>query len=386
MKVLLFFLTTVLFITSSSAQSASFDKNQVLQYFQDQEYEEAVTYMQPLFNADSSNIELLAFLGYANYMNDNMKAAEAYYQKIFRLDSNNITAIRYLATIASNGQPEEAKMYVARLINLQPTKPVYYRNMADLLDRQNKKDSALLYYDKAYWLAPQDFKNHTGLLDVLLDKKTYARADSILTAGLLKDSLNTDYLKLRVRQAYETNAYQQVLLPGERLIRLNETPLNALTQLILSYYNLKQFRDCILVCEYMRANNIDIEAVYYYEALARAKLKEYRISNELLQLCLDRAISKSAEMYLYHLGQNYESLKQYGKAISQYDTAYYLFKDPIMNYNIGGIYEVQLKNNAMAKKYYTRYLMSAKPVTAEEKKAYEYVQSKWGAGEAKKKR
>jgi tetratricopeptide (TPR) repeat protein len=378
MKTLFFFLTAVFFFINCAAQNASFNKNQVLAYFQEQEYEEAITYTQPLLAADSSNIELLGFLGYANYMNDNMKAAQTYYQKIFLLDSNNLTAIRYLATIYSNDDLEQARMYIRRLINLQPAKPLFYRNMADVLDRQNKKDSALFYYDKAYMLAPQDYRNHTGLLDVLLDKKLYFRADSILTAGLLKDSLHVDYLKLRIRQAYETNAYKQVLLPGERLIRLKETPLNALTQLILSCYNLKQYPDCIRVCEYMRSNNIDIEAVYYYEALAWAKLKEFSRSNELLKLCLEKAISKSAEMYFYHLGQNYESLKQYNKAISHYDTAYYLFKDPIMNYNIAGIYEVQLKNSVMARKYYTRYLQSAKPVTAEEKKAYEYVKEKWG--------
>src|SRR5687768_4112598 len=162
MKTLFFFITTIGFFINSAAQHAAFSKNKVLEYFQEQEYEEAITYMQPLFNVDSTNLELLAFLGYANYMSDNMRAAETYYQKIFGLDSSNITAIRYLATIYSNGDPEQAKRYISRLIRLQPAKPVYYRNMAEVLDGQNKKDSALFYYDKAFNLAPQDFKNHTG--------------------------------------------------------------------------------------------------------------------------------------------------------------------------------------------------------------------------------
>src|SRR5688500_8182681 len=92
MKIFLLTLATLIFFSDSFAQNASFNKNQVLEYFQGQEYEEAIAYMQPVFLADSSNLELLGFLGYANYMNDNMKAAETYYQKMFQLDSNNLTA------------------------------------------------------------------------------------------------------------------------------------------------------------------------------------------------------------------------------------------------------------------------------------------------------
>ena len=83
-------------------------------------------------------------------------------------------------------------------------------------------------------------------------------------------------------------------------------------------------------------------------------------------------------MYYYNLALNYESLKQYKKAVANYDTAYYLFKNPVMNYNSGRICETDLKNTPLAKKYYTAYLAKANPVEADEKKAYEYVKARWG--------
>ncbi len=68
------------------------------------------------------------------------------------------------------------------------------------------------------------------------------------------------------------------------------------------------------------------ENVFYYSAKSHAKLKEYDISNELLQTCISLAISKTAEYYYNALGENFEGMKQYKKAITQYDTAFTCLK------------------------------------------------------------
>ena len=128
----------------------------------------------------------------------------------------------------------------------------------------------------------------------------------------------------------------------------------------------------------MLYNGFDVESIYYYEARAYAKMKEYRRSNDLLDICLNKAISRTAEWYYNDLGSNYEELKNYKAAITHYDTAYYLFKEPLMLYNCGRISETRLKNKAMARKYFALYLKTAHPVSAEEKKAYNYVRTHWG--------
>ena len=64
--------------------------------------------------------------------------------------------------------------------------------------------------------------------------------------------------------------------------------------------------------------------------------------------------------------------------MANYDKAYYLFKNPVMNYNSGRICEINLKNTALAKKYYTEYLSKANPVEADERKAYQYLKTRWG--------
>lgn len=362
----------------TAVQPSPMDKTKVMDFFENQQFEEAVGYLEPAVAADSNNLQLLGFLGYAHYMTDNTEAAGKYFQRIFSLDSNNISALGYLARINNFKHDEKAKLYAARLVGLQPAKALWWRNMADLLHRTNQADSALTDYRQAYSLAPDDYRNAAGLAEMLIEQKDYLKADSILDRGLTKDSLNIPLLKLRIKSSYNAKDYEQALVPGERLMRLEELSVNALTQVALSYYRLTKYEDCIRVCEYMTGHGLDQESIYYYEAKACSKLKQYDKSNELYETCLAKAISTTAELYYYNLAENYEALKQYGKAIPQYDTAYYLFKNPVMNYNAGRVCESELKNERLARKYYTLYLQTARPHTPDEKKAYEYVREKWG--------
>jgi tetratricopeptide (TPR) repeat protein len=365
------------FIAIPSAAQTSIDKSKVLDYFQNQQFEEAIGYLQSTMGADSASLPVLSFLGYAYYMNDNNRAAEQCYLKMYSLDSNNITACHYLAAIYNQHQIEASQRFTSRLISLLPAKAMYYRNMGELWKRKNQNDSALLYYEQAYQRAPTDARIISGLSEIYMDLKNYGRADSLLEMGLAKDSLYVPYLKASIRSAYENKDYARVLLPGERLLRLHEVPLQAINRLTASYYNLKRYEDCIRTCEAMIEEGLDLEGLYYYEAKSWSELKDYDKSNDFYAICLSKAISKTGEMYYYGLGQNYEAIKDFKKAVTAYDTAYYLFKSPLMLYNAGRIYEVELKNDALARKYYARYLAQAKPEAVDEKKAYAYVKERW---------
>lgn len=354
------------------------DRNIVMDYFQDQQFAEAIDYLQPAFTADSDNINVLGWLGYASYMNDDKPASERYNIRILQLDSNNISALSYLVTLNRDDAYVIAMGFAARLIRLQPNKALWWRTMGELFRRSNEIDSAILYHRHACELAPADPKNAVALGDALIEKKLYLRADSVLDAGLTRDSMNLSLLRSRIHSAYLSQDYAAAIIPGERIKQQNAVILNALTWLTLSYYNLKKYPECVSTCEYMLTNGLDVESIYYYESRAYAKMKEYKKSNDLLAICLNKAISHTAEWYYNDLGSNDEELKDYKGAIAHYDTAYYLFREPLMLYNCGRISETMLHNRVMARKYFRLYLAAAHPVSAEEKKAYEYVRLHWG--------
>lgn len=373
-------LISVLILVSilNPANAQQIDNQKVSGFFQEQQFEEAIAYVKPFEQADSRNIKLLGYMGYAYYMSEEDKKAKGYFEKILTLDSENISALRYLATLTANKEFDTALILNKRLIRLQPGVSAYYRNAADAFKKLRKQDSALLYFNKAYAISPNDLKNAAALADMLVMSKSFTRADSVLEVGLALDSINSNLLRLRIKSAYDAGDYIAAINPGERMMRGEDLSSTALTQVALAYYNLKKYRDSYRVCQFLLDNGFETEAVFFYQAKAANKLKEYSKSNALLAVCLSKAISETAELYYYNLGQNYEATKQYKKAISQYDTAYFMFKSANMLYYMANIYEVNLKDIAQAKKYYTRFLATARPSTAEEKSAYAYVRERWG--------
>ncbi len=373
-----FFIILIFQLGDICAQPSGLDKAKVMEFFQSMQYEEAINYLLNVVKTDSENLQVLGYLGYAYHMDDDLANACKYYQKMLNVDSNNVSANQYFSNLYSNTDPEAARKYVYRLISSNPQKAVYYRKMGDLFRRRNQNDSAFTFYSRAFQLSPADHKNGAALADLLIDQKKLLRADSIIDEGLVKDSLSVPYLRLRIKSSYEAKEYYQVYLPAEKLLRLGDVSLSTFTQVALSYYNLKMYKDCIRICDYLEAKGLASESIYYYSAKSHAKLREYDKSNELLRLCLGTAISETAEYYYNALGDNYEEMKQYKTAIAHYDTAFYLFKDPVMLYNCGRILDGNLKNDNAAQKYYNKYLLLARPESPEERKAYNYIEKRYG--------
>jgi tetratricopeptide (TPR) repeat protein len=71
-----------------------FDKSKVMDFFQHQQFEETVNYITRAVAADTKNTQLLGYLGYAYYMNDNTKEAENVYRQIVLTDPDNIAALQ----------------------------------------------------------------------------------------------------------------------------------------------------------------------------------------------------------------------------------------------------------------------------------------------------
>jgi tetratricopeptide (TPR) repeat protein len=356
----------------------SYDKATVLNQLQNQEYDEAIGYLSPLLQADSANSALLGYAGYAYFMNEDYSSSARCYHRLLGMDSASVPALHYLLLMEISDHPADAKDYAIRLVQLQPDRAVWWRSLGEIMVQAHDKDSAMYCYHMAHVLAPHDVRTISGLADILIGEKEFTRVDSLLIPAMAFDSLNLTLNKLAVRSAYMSQRYDAALVPGERLVRALDPSIQALTWLGLSYYNLKLYPDCIRVCEHMLNLGLTQESVFYYEARAWTKLKEYRKSDSLLRIALSISIAPTTEWYYDNLGSNHDDLKEYKEAVANYDTAYYLFHDPMVLYACGRICETELRDLSRARKYYLKYLAVAKPVKKEEKEAYAYVRKRWG--------
>jgi tetratricopeptide (TPR) repeat protein len=201
----------------------------------------------------------------------------------------------------------------------------------------------------------------------------YRTIDSVTKVFLAKDTLNASIMKLAIKSYLAQRKMAEAAGFTKNWLLTGETDPRTTVSLAQSNYSIKQYEACYNVCNNLLEQGIETEALFYYASQAKYKLNEFVKSTELLKQCLNLAVSKNTNLYYFSLADNFESLKQYKKAISSYDTAFYLFHDPLALYNIGRLYEQGLKNPKTAKDYYKKYMAVAKPKSKDEQKVYAYV-------------
>lgn len=347
------------------------DKTAVMELLQNQQYQEALNYIKP--RIDTGKIQDISLYAYTSFLAGHLKEAIEGYEKILSIDSNHITAHQYLASIYQD-KPVYALPHYQRLAQLQPNNANALRQLAFCLFANKQPDTAFSFLEKAYLLNSADPKTAARLAEELADKKNYQRADSILCAFMEKDTTQTIVTMTAIRVAYWLKDYNRCATLGDQLIREGYCSPNTFSYVISAWYNLKQYDDCLRIYDYLNSNNSASEGIIYYAALANTELKNYAESNTLLQTCIDLAMSKSLDDYYAGKSVNYEGLKQYKAAIAALDTAWYLFRQPLRQYSIGRIYDVQLKNKPAAIRYYKRYLQT--PSTGpQEKMIRKYLES-----------
>lgn len=340
----------------SPAQSQP-DQKVLMQYFEDQEFAKAADYLHRIIGEDSDNIHDLSLLGYTYYMSNQLAGAEQCYLRIWERDSSNVTACNYLGNInLKKNNFTLALHYFCRLIELKPGIAAYYKETAYTWSRMFNSSAASYYYRLAYFADPNDPGVVAFLADYWLQEKMYVRSDSILDAALLKDSLDAGLIEEKMKSAYLQEKYMLIFPLMARLKRMQVVDLNSFLLGAYGYYYLKQYQDCVETCDFLIMHDEQTLPVLFIEAMAFKQQQKYSLSLATLDECIGKALNSKANDYFSEKADIYQMLRQYNRAKSQYDTAYYIFQSPIMIYNKAVLYDVKLKEPRVALRYYREYL------------------------------
>ena len=355
------------------------DKNRLSDWIQNQQYTDAIDYLQQLYKTDAHNVQLLTNLGYVNELNDNRKAGREYFERTLELDSMNIIANRYLAMYNLNDKMyEQSLVNYNRLLHIFPDNAMLLKQAGDVFAKMKQKDSALKYYQSAYQLATNNPKIVYAFADKLIASQQYVKADSILHQYLSIDTANLPILTAAIESAYLQEQYKEVIRLSKYYITLSPPVASTAHEIAAAYYLDKQYKECAGLCESFINQGLETETLYYYTAKAYTKLGNYQLSNSFLDKCLGAAVSPRAETYYLSKAVNEEALNKASAAIACHDTAFYMFKNPVVLYDAGRIYESKLKNTHKAKIIYKQCyeLMKRRHVPKDEMAIYEFVKSK----------
>ncbi|MCH5689171.1 hypothetical protein LWM68_35950 [Niabella sp. W65] len=97
-------------------------------------------------------------------------------------------------------------------------------------------------------------------------------------------------------------------------------------------------------------------------------------SNLLLDECLQQNLLPQAKAYFRGKADNYEKIKDFKKAITFYDTSYFIFQDPYDLYYKARVYDANLNNKQQASVFYKRFIAEKqKPEGPTEEKLFNYI-------------
>lgn len=376
----IFFLALVLCTAlSATAQEKHdhLDKALLMDYLQEQQYDKIIGYLEETVKPQHTNG--LALLASAYYQSGQPAPAEKNYLRVLALDSNHIAANQHMGIIArSQKNPLVAITYFERLVKLRPKNAAYYKQLAYACsDVAILQDTAFYFMKQAHRLNPKDVNTVTFVGSEYLDRKQYREADSVLKAYYAFDSSQVTVSVRLTRSAYEQKKFRDVTAYGEHLLSRNLVEPNACVYLAVAHYALKQYDSCVRVHDQMTALMAGApETVKYYAALAYAEKLEFDKSNALLQECITLAKSKALDSYYTALAGNYEQMRQYKTAIAHYDTAYFLFQDPMRQYGIARIYDQYIQDPVRAKRFYQQFVKNARPQGKDEVSIHNYVKER----------
>ncbi len=360
-------------------QDETVNKEVLTEYLQNEAYTETIQYLKSKNTDAFTDVFSINALGYAYFMSRNYIDAEQYYSRTLLLDSLNFSANRYMALLSNRFKKfDEELFYYKRLSRLRPGEAMIYKLTADAYLDLHHPDSAMLLYKKAYFMQPTNETIASSLVDRLINDKMYSTADSIGIAFLKQDSLNPNLTRLLIKSYMAQKRMSDVAALTDKWLSTNEIDPRTTANLSMANYNMHNYQAAFKVCDTLLQQGIETEALLYYAALAKYKLSDYNKSIQLLHAGLDLGISKNVNLYYFALADNFEETGDYKSSIKAYDTAFYLFKDPLALYNIGRIYENHFANLAMARPYYTQYLSIAKPTTEDDKRVINYVKQVLG--------
>ncbi|HEX8460851.1 MAG TPA: hypothetical protein VF623_05460 [Segetibacter sp.] len=264
--ILILILVVVSTISIAQTSSDSIDKNKLSAYFQNEQYAEAVQYLEDKNVFKSTDQNSLNDLGYAYYMSKRFMEAQQVYAKTLSLDSLNFIANKYLAYISQRDKNYKIELlYCLRLIRIQPLTAALYKFAGDTYSKLNNDDTATLYYAHAYNLSPKNETIVSAYAENLIERELYVKADSVSTEFIKTDSLNYTMVRLAIRIYIAEKKMREAAALTPNWLIINEEDPKTAVYLAQANYSIKNYKDAFIVCDTLLKQGIETESLLYYD-------------------------------------------------------------------------------------------------------------------------
>ncbi len=368
---LLFILFTWLIIPVSAQQTPTVDNTLLLEYYQNQRFADAADYLKKTYPEPVADLKILSSLAYTSSMAGRLPEAEGYYQRIYAADTTNAAILFNLGSVNERrGNNAKAITYYKKILLKDSTNFSVYKEMATLSRSSGDLGNAINYLIKANKLNPTEPDVAYDLSSFFINLKLYKKADTIVTTALSADTANLMLLLGKAQIDYRLEKFPEAVTVCSHLIQSGNQTNEIINMLGNSYYSLKKYNDCIATLKQLEENKTASETSYYYMAMSYKALHNQALAVSYFDQAIKEAVSPNVNSYYGEMADSYDQLHQVKNAVNAYQKSLLYGVMPLTYYALGNLYDTELKNKALAKRYYKKYIGSSPPETQQSYMAY----------------
>lgn len=346
-------------------------RDQISRWLQEGNWDPVVAAADASPEADSF---LLQSAGYANYqLGDRNKSAE-YFDRLLALDSNNRQALYYSASILIADQNfQDAIPLLKRLCAIRPDVSPYHVMLADCLTETDQFAEAAKQLKMAHSLSPASVPVSNKLANAWIRLKAYESAANLLDTAMREHPGQPMLISTAINLAYTRKQYVRTSALTDTLIRTRKMRYESLITGLYADISQPNYAHAVELGRVIMATGVETEEVMYYTALAYQHLNRWDEADSLLRKCVRRVLKPNLEAYYLALAEGAAVKKDWSRCKAYYDTAFYLFKNPMTLYRKGLALQSSGRNEE-AKQAYKRYL--ALPVARQDSAISNYLKKK----------
>jgi len=283
----------------------------LLAYYQNQHFEQALELLKAVHPEPVQDTKFLSALAYTAQMAGNLPQAEAYYERLYALDTTNTASLYNLGSIQSRrGNFAGAFTNYKKIAIKDTTNFKLYQQMGLALQSSGNVTEAMSYLFKANKLNPTEAGVAYDLTSYYLLQHRYLTADSIVTLALAADTANMMLRMGKAQTCYQLQKYEQTIILCRALIRDGQQTNLVVSMLGISYFNTKQYANCIEALEILEKSTTANESSYYYTAMSYKALHRQKIAISYFEKAAKEGTSGNLDTYYSEMGESFEQLHE----------------------------------------------------------------------------
>jgi len=323
-------------------------------------YDSAYHYYHMAYQADSSHLSYRIAIGTMMYRLGRIRESIEIYEAFVDEFQSQDQHLAELANLYSIRKEYAKSLAIYRGLLEKDSLNYYYAKQAgkNFLDI-NQPDSAIYYYEYAFFLNPKDVFLAHRLGNLHLLNKDLPNAILKVSTGLEYDSTNIDLLKLRGYLFLHFGRNDLAIADLQKAWLQDSLSVFTNKYLGMSYYEDKQFDQArITLIEAFRLDSLDGETAFFLGNACRgSNHEEDAVGYYTKAIELNQPDPKTMKNIYIQMAELFKVLHRFDEAFEAYDMALeYVPDDLTIYFTIAQTYDRNLNQKKTAIEYYEKFL------------------------------